>query len=53
EIEKYAKKLYVRDIDGENKLLEFYLSKYEDEFDGKTKLLISEIKKAINNPKLC
>jgi len=53
EIEKYAKKLYIRDIDGENKLLEFYLSRYPDEFDGKTRLLINEIKRAMDKPNMC
>lgn len=51
EIEQYTKKLVVRDIDGDTKLLEFYISKYPDEFDRKTRLLVSEIKKAIKNPR--
>lgn len=52
EIEKYTKKLVVRDM-GENKrLLEFYISMYPDEYDRKTRLLISEIKKAIKNPRI-
>jgi len=51
EIEKYTKKLNVRKINDNEKLLEFYISKYPDEFDRKTRLLISEIKRAINNPK--
>ena len=51
EIEKYTKKLNVRSINDKEKLLEFYISKYPDEFDRKTRLLISEIKRAINNPR--
>lgn len=51
EIENYAKKLIVRFINENERLLEFYISKYPDEFDRKTRLLISEIKKAINNPR--
>lgn len=51
EIEKYTKKLNVRNINHKEKLLEFYISKYPDEFDRKTRLLISEIKRAINNPR--
>lgn len=51
EIEKYTKKLHVRRIDDEKKLLEFYVSKYPDEYDRKTRLLISEIKRAIENPR--
>lgn len=51
EIEKYTKKLHVRRIDDEKKLLEFYISKYPDEYDRKTRLLISEIKRAIKNPR--
>lgn len=51
EIEKYAKKLHVRGINDDKKLLEFYISKYPDEYDRKTRLLISEIKRAIENPR--
>jgi len=48
-IENYVKKLHVRRIDENNKLLELFISKYSDEYDKKTNLLISEIKKSINN----
>ena len=51
EIEKYTKKINIRDIDGKNKLIEFYISKYPDLYDKRSTLLISEIKKIINNPK--
>jgi len=51
EIEYYAKKLLVRNINETEKLLEFYVSSYQDEYDKKTKFLIGEIKKAIKNPR--
>lgn len=51
EIEQYAKKLVVREVDEDKKLIEFYLSKYSDEFDKKTVFLISEIKKIMKNPR--
>lgn len=51
EIEKYAKKLHVRKIDDQIKLLEFYISKYPDDYDRKTRLLISELKRTIENPR--
>ena len=51
EIELYTKKLLVRKINEEEKLLEFYLSAYPDEYDRKTRLLINEIKKINENPK--
>jgi hypothetical protein len=49
EIEQYTRRLVVRDVDGENKLLEFYISQYPDGFDRKTRFLISEIKKSMRN----
>ena len=52
EIEQFTKKLHVRTINNTEKLLEFYINKYPNEFDRKTNLLISEIKKATKNPKL-
>jgi hypothetical protein len=51
EIESYTKKLLVRKINEEEKLLEFYLSLYPDEYDRKTRLLINEIKKINENPR--
>lgn len=51
QIEKYATRLFIRDIDSEHKLLEFYIPKYPDQFDRKTNLLISTIKKSILQPK--
>jgi len=49
-IENYANKLNIRSINEKEKLLEFYISLYPDMYDIKTKLLIKEIKKAIENP---
>ena len=49
-IENFTKKLNVRDVDGESKLLEFYVSKYPDKDDKKTFIFINQIKKAIENP---
>lgn len=48
-IENFAKKLYIRKINEEEKLLEFFVSKYSDSEDKKTLLFINEINKAINN----
>jgi hypothetical protein len=51
EIEKYSKRLFVRNINDNEKLLEFYVSKYPDQYNRKTNLLISAIKKLETNPK--
>lgn len=51
EIENYTKKLNVRKINAKERLLEFYISIYPDEYDRKTRFLIQEIKKAIINPR--
>lgn len=51
EIEEYTKKLLVRKINDTERLLEFYVSAYPDEYNRKTRLLISEIKNAIKNPR--
>lgn len=53
EIEKFTKKMNVRSISDTEKLLEFYVSKYPDEFNRKSRLFISEIKKAAKNPRMC
>lgn len=50
-IEKYTHKLHVREIDGENKLLEFYVSKYPDANNRTSNFFISELKKTIQNPR--
>lgn len=51
EIEKYSKKMNIRKINDSEYLLEFYISIYPDEYDRKTRLLLSEIKRAIANPR--
>tara|TARA_R110000772_G_scaffold17946_1_gene49807 strand:- start:50341 stop:51369 length:1029 start_codon:yes stop_codon:yes gene_type:complete len=51
EIEKYTKKLNVRDAGGKFKLLEFYVSKYPDTYNKKSGLFLSDIKKTLINPK--
>lgn len=51
QIENFTKKLHIRNINNVQKLLEFYISKYPDTENRTTRLLISEIKKAIENPR--
>ncbi len=50
-IENYTKKLNVRKINKKQRLLEFYVSSYPDEYNKNATLFINNIKKAINNPK--
>jgi hypothetical protein len=49
ELERYCKKMNVRKIDENKRLLEFYVSKYPDEFNLNSKLFLKEIEKVINN----
>jgi hypothetical protein len=49
-IETYTKKLNVRKIDEEKRLLEFYVSKYPDEYDRTSRLFLSDLKKTIEEP---
>lgn len=51
EIENFTNKLNVRIINERERLLEFYVSIYPDEYDRKTRLFLSEIQKAIKNPR--
>lgn len=51
QIENFAKKMNVRTISETEKLLEFYVSKYSDEDNRKSSLFLSEIKKAMKNPR--
>lgn len=51
QIEDFTTKLHIRSINKTEKLLEFYISKYPDEDRRTTRLLISDIKKAIENPR--
>lgn len=48
-IERFTKKLNIRTISNEEKLLEFYISKYPNEYDRTNYLFIKEINKLINN----
>lgn len=50
-IENFTKKLNVRTINEEEKLLEFYVSKYPDEYNRTSRLFISEVKKLIETPR--
>ena len=45
EIEKYTKKLVVREHEENNVLLEFYVSKYPDTDDRRSRLFLSEVEK--------
>jgi hypothetical protein len=49
-IENFTKKLNIRTIDKDNKLLEFYVSMYPNEYDKTSKFFLNEVKKAIKNP---
>ena len=46
-IENFTKKINIRTIDGNKKLLEFYVNKYPDEYNKNSKFFIKEIEKAI------
>lgn len=50
-IENFTKKLNVRKINNDERLLEFYVSKYPDEFNRTSRLFLSEIKKIIEENK--
>lgn len=50
-IENYAKKLNVRKINKKERLLEFYISLYADEYNKNSKLFLSSVKKVINGKK--
>jgi hypothetical protein len=47
-IENYAKKMNVRKVGKNKKMLEFYVSKYPDGYDKNSSLFISAIKKVID-----
>ena len=47
-LENFTLKMNVRVIDKTNKLLEFYVSKYPDEYNRTSRLFISEVKKIMN-----
>jgi hypothetical protein len=48
DIEYSTTKMCVRDIGEGQKLLEFYISQYPNEFDRKTRLMISELERCTN-----
>jgi hypothetical protein len=50
-LENYTKKLNVRKINKKERLLEFYVSSYPDEYNKHTRLFLNNLKKAISNPK--
>lgn len=52
ELENFTKKMNVRTITPTEKLLEFYVSIYPDEFNRRSNLFLSEIKKAMKNPRI-
>jgi hypothetical protein len=52
DIEDYSKKMNIRSISPTEKLLEFYVSIYPDEYNRRSRFFISEIKKTIKNPRM-
>lgn len=52
-IEDYTKKMNIRTINDEEKLLEFYVSKYPDAYNRKSNLFLAQVKKAMVNPRIC
>ena len=51
EIESFTNKMNIRIINDNERLIEFYVSKYPDEYDRKSRLFISELKKCLKTPK--
>jgi hypothetical protein len=49
-LENYTKKLHVKKINHNEFLLEFFISKYPEQFDKKHHFFLSDIKKIIDNP---
>ena len=49
-LENHTKKLHIRKITHNEFLLEFFISKYPEQFDKKHHFFLSDIKKIINNP---
>lgn len=50
ELENYTKKLHVKEINDKEFLLEFFISKYPNQFDKKSDFFLSDIKKFISQP---
>lgn len=51
ELETYTKRLNIRMVSKTQRLLEFYVSKYPDEYDRRSRFFISDVKKAIETPR--
>lgn len=49
-LENFTKKMVVRKINKKQRMLEFYVSIYPDEYNRTSRLFISAVKKAIKNP---
>jgi hypothetical protein len=49
-LETYTKKLNIRKINETERLLEFYVSKYADEYNRTSRLFLSDLKKAMIEP---
>jgi len=50
-LENYTKKLHVKEISDKEFLLEFFISKYPEQFDKNNHFFLSDIKKILSNPK--
>lgn len=50
-LERYCNKMFVRYIENDERLLEFYIPKYVDHYNRRTTFLISELKKLIEAPR--
>jgi hypothetical protein len=53
DIETYTKKLTIRKISENERLLEFYVNKYPDQDNKRSILFLKEIEKALKNPRQC
>jgi len=51
-LEKYTKKLNIRTIDEDTRLLEFYVSKYPNEYDRRSDVFIKNVLKIDENPRV-
>jgi hypothetical protein len=49
-IENFTKTLHVRKMNGDERLLEFYVSKYPIEENKNSNMFVREVKKCMNNP---
>jgi hypothetical protein len=52
QLEKYTKKLNIRRIDENTRLLEFYVSKYPNEYDRRSDVFINNVCKISENPRV-